>query len=455
MPKKNNNLKEKNNQATEYVLKQAYENDVKFIRLWFPDILGNLKGFGITIDELEIVMERGASFDGSTLLGTDRSEETEYIATPDPSTFQMLPWRPQENAVARIICDIKDSNGKPIKFDSRYILRENLEKAAKLGFNFYVGTEIEFFYLSSIDNPVPIDNDGYFDQSPTKSNISSNIDLSAKLRRETVLALESMGIPIQNYHHEVAPGQHEIVLRHTNALTMADSVISYKALVKEIAISQGVYATFMPKPFNHLDGSGMHTHLSLFKGEDNIFYDPDQSFDLSKKAKQFMAGLYKHSAEITAITNQWVNSYKRLVPGFEAPAYNSLAFSGGWDNLIRVPKARPEKGKSFRIEYRSPDPACNPYLAFSVILAAGLDGIKNSYDIPTENTSVKKINKKILGERLPTNLKDALDKASNSSLVKNCIGEEALKIFLNNKYLEWDQYSKEVSDNEVKKYIVL
>jgi len=449
MTKKNKSQKEKS-EAIEYVLKQASENDVKFVRLWFPDILGNLKGFGITIDELEIVIERGASFDGASLLGTERSDEREYISLPDPATFQILPWRPQENSVARMICDITASDGNPIKFDSRYILSENLSKAAKLGFNFYVGTEIEFFYLNGIDNPIPIDNDGYFDQSPTRSKISSNSDLSAKLRRETVLALESMGIPIQNYHHEVAPGQHEIVLRHTNALTMADSIISYKSLAKQIAMNEGVYATFMPKPFNDLDGSGMHTHISLFEGENNVFYDSKDPFYLSEKAKQFMAGLYKHSSEITAITNQWVNSYKRLVPGFEAPAFNSLAFSGGWGDLIRVPKARPEKGNSVRVEYRSPDPACNPYLAFSVILAAGLEGINNSYSIPTKDSS-----KKNPGERLPTNLKDALEKLSNSELVKKCIGKEALNIFLNNKYNEWDEYSKTVSDLEVKKYIIL
>ncbi len=443
-------IQKERSELIEYVLKQASENDVKFIRLWFPDILGNLKGFGVTKDELEIVIERGASFDGASLLGTERSEEREYIAYPDPSTFQILPWRPQENSVARMICDIKDSNGKPIKFDSRNILIENLSKASKLGFNFYVGTEIEFFYLDGEEKPKPIDNDGYFDQTPTKNNISSTTDLSAKLRRETVLALESMGIPIQNYHHEVAPGQHEIVLRHTNALTMADSIISYKSLAKQIAMSQGVYATFMPKPFNHLDGSGMHTHISLFKGNQNVFYNPKDPFYLSKEARQFMAGLYRHSSEITAITNQWVNSYKRLVPGFEAPAFNSLAFSGGWGNLIRVPKSRPEKGNSVRVEYRSPDPACNPYLAFSVILAAGLEGIKNSYEIPN-----KEDKSNIIGERLPTNLKDALDKLSKSSLVKKCLGKETLEIFLNNKYREWEEYQKTVSEVEIKKYINL
>ena len=443
-------IQKERSELIEYVLKQASENDVKFIRLWFPDILGNLKGFGVTKDELEIVIERGASFDGASLLGTERSEEREYIAYPDPSTFQILPWRPQENSVARMICDIKDSNGKPIKFDSRNILIENLSKASKLGFNFYVGTEIEFFYLDGEEKPKPIDNDGYFDQTPTKNNISSTTDLSAKLRRETVLALESMGIPIQNYHHEVAPGQHEIVLRHTNALTMADSIISYKSLAKQIAMSQGVYATFMPKPFNHLDGSGMHTHISLFKGNQNVFYNPKDPFYLSKEARQFMAGLYRHSSEITAITNQWVNSYKRLVPGFEAPAFNSLAFSGGWVNLIRVPKSRPEKGNSVRVEYRSPDPACNPYLAFSVILAAGLEGIKNSYEIPN-----KEDKSNIIGERLPTNLKDALDKLSKSSLVKKCLGKETLEIFLNNKYREWEEYQKTVSEVEIKKYINL
>ena len=231
---------------------------------------------------------------------------------------------------------------------------------------------------------------------------------------------------------------------------MADSIISYKSLAKQIAMSQGVYATFLPKPFNHLDGSGMHTHISLFKGNQNVFYNPKDPFYLSKEARQFMAGLYRHSSEITAITNQWVNSYKRLVPGFEAPAFNSLAFSGGWGNLIRVPKSRPEKGNSVRVEYRSPDPACNPYLAFSVILAAGLEGIKNSYEIPN-----KEDKSNIIGERLPTNLKDALDKLSKSSLVKKCLGKETLEIFLNNKYREWEEYQKTVSEVEIKKYINL
>ena len=307
------------------------------------------------------------------------------------------------------------------------------------------------------EKPKPIDNDGYFDQTPTKNNISSTTDLSAKLRRETVLALESMGIPIQNYHHEVAPGQHEIVLRHTNALTMADSIISYKSLAKQIAMSQGVYATFMPKPFNHLDGSGMHTHISLFKGNQNVFYNPKDPFYLSKEARQFMAGLYRHSSEITAITNQWVNSYKRLVPSYEAPTYITWAEVNRSD-LIRIPSYKPGRESSRRIEYRAPDPACNPYLAFSVMLCAGLEGIEKEYELPESMDKsahdMTKAELKELGiESLPGNLWEAIQVTEKSDLVKEALGESVFHSFIENKKIEWDRYNGQISQYELDRYL--
>ena len=357
----------------EYVLRSARDNDVKFIRLWFTDILGNLKGFAIDVDDLEDAIARGVGFDGSAIEGFARIDESDMRAFPDPTTFAVLPWRPRQNAVARMFCDIYTPAGEPFSGDPRFALKRNLERLAKLGYTYYVGPELEFFYLQNSSKPEPLDQDGYFDQ------LSSNP--AADLRRDTVLNLSELGIPVKYSHHEGAQSQHEIDLQYTDALTMADSVITAKLAIKELAQLRGYYASFMPKPFAKMNGSGMHSHQSLFHGESNAFYDPEDEFKLSVVCKRFIAGLIRHAPEITLVTNQWVNSYKRLVPGYEAPVYISWARFNRSD-LIRVPAFKPGYETSVRIEYRAPDPACNPYLAFSVMLAAGLKGIEEEYPVP-------------------------------------------------------------------------
>ena len=352
----------------------AKENDVKFIRLWFTDILGVLKGFAITVDELEGALEEGMGFDGSSIQGYARIDESDMIAKPDPKTFQIIPWRPKENAVARMFADILEPDGTPYKGDPRWALKRTLKKAQDLGYTLYVGPELEYFYFKSSEGaPQILDKGGYFDLTP--------LDVATELRRETILTLEAMGIHVEYSHHEVAPSQHEIDLRYTDALTMADNAMTYRLVVKEIALKHGVYATFMPKPIFGQNGSGMHTHQSLFKGNKNAFFDPKDEFHLSKIAKSYMAGILKHSKEITSITSQWVNSYKRLVPGYEAPVYISWARRNR-SALVRVPMYKPGKEKATRMEFRSPDPACNPYLAFAVMLAAGLKGIEKGYELP-------------------------------------------------------------------------
>ena len=356
------------------VLKMAKENDVKFIRLWFTDILGFLKGFAITVDELEGALEEGMGFDGSSIQGYARIDESDMIAKPDPKTFQIVPWRPKENAVARMFADVLEPDGTPYKGDPRWALKRTLKKAQDLGYTLYVGPELEYFYFKSSEGvPQFLDKGGYFDLTP--------LDVATELRRETILTLEAMGIHVEYSHHEVAPSQHEIDLRYTDALTMADNAMTYRLVVKEIALKHGVYATFMPKPIFGQNGSGMHTHQSLFKGDKNAFFDPKDEFHLSKIARSYMAGILKHSKEITSITSQWVNSYKRLVPGYEAPVYISWARRNR-SALVRVPMYKPGKEKATRMEYRSPDPACNPYLTFAVMLAAGLKGIEKGYELP-------------------------------------------------------------------------
>jgi glutamine synthetase len=369
MPKK-----DKKNESKEYVLKMAKENDVRFIRLWFTDILGVLKSFAISVDELEGALEEGMGFDGSSIEGFARIDESDMVAKPDPDTFQILPWRPLEhNAVARMFCDILKPGGEPFEGDPRYVLKRNLKKAADLGFTFYVGPELEFFYFKDSKSTETLDSGGYFDMT--------TLDAATDLRRNTVITLEKMGIGIEYSHHEVAPSQHEIDMRYTDALTMADNVMTYRLVVKQIAMNQGVYATFMPKPVFGINGSGMHVHQSLFKGDRNAFFDPKGKYFLSKLARSYVAGLLKYAPEITAVNNQWINSYKRLVPGYEAPVYLSWAKRNRSD-MIRVPEYRPGKEKATRIELRSPDPACNPYLCFSVMLAAGLKGIEDGLEPP-------------------------------------------------------------------------
>ena len=436
-------------EARQFVLQTAKENDVKFIRLLFTDILGNLKGFAITHAELDSALEFGMAFDGSTVEGFARRDESDMVAMPDPTTFQLLPWRPRQNAVARMFCDILRPGGAPFEGDPRFVLKQTLEKAADLGFTFQVGPEIEHFYFKSSHEPDPLDRGGYFD-------ITTPLDAGTDLRRETVLALEQMGIPVEYSHHEVARSQHEIDLRHTDALTMADTVMTYRQVVKEIAQSHGVFASFMPKPMQDQNGSGMHVHMSLSRGEENAFYDPDDAFKLSVTAKRFIAGLLKHSSEIACVCNQWVNSYKRLVPGFEAPAYISWAGVNRSD-LIRVPAYRPGREASVRIEYRQPDPACNPYLAFAAILTAGICGVEGKYEAvaPSESdvTLMSDDERAAVGIRsLPTSLDQALQLAEQSEVLRQALGEHTYWSLLENKRIEVARFRLAVTDFELDRY---
>ncbi len=433
----------------EYVLRSARDFDVKFIRLWFTDILGNLKGFAITVDDLEDALEMGVGFDGAAIEGYSSDEESDMRAFPDPTTFSLLPWRPRQNAVARMFCDVRTPRGEPFMGDPRQVLKRNLERLASLGYIYYVGPELEFFYLKDAQTPEPLDTYGYYDQ------LSSNP--SSDLRRDTVLNLADMGIPVKYSHHEGAHSQHEIDLQYTDALTMADNVMTARMVIKELAQAQGVYASFMPKPFTGSNGSGMHTHQSLFRGNSNAFYDADDDFHLSVTGKRFIAGLLRHAPEITLVTNQWVNSYKRLVPGYEAPVHVSWTVSSRLD-LIRVPSYKSGYDTSLRIEYRAPDPACNPYLAFSVMLAAGLKGIEEEYPLPTPVTA--DVASMSLEERtargitaLPGSLGEAIALAENSDLLRKTLGDFVFDTLIRNKNREWGQYRSTVTDYEIARYL--
>ena len=447
---------ERDSEGIDYVLHKTRENDVKFIRLWFTDIVGNLKGVAVTVEELESALTRGMGFDGSSIEGFVRSQERDMYALPDPTTFSILPWRPRTNAVARMFCDIVTPDGEPFEGDSRAVLRRNLKRAAEMGYTYYVAPEIEYFYFKNSQGTQPLDDGGYFDQDAQEP--------ATNLRRETVLTLEELGIPVESSHHEVAPSQHEINLRHTDALTMADTVMTYRVAVKEIAMNHGYYATFMPKPVYGINGSGMHTHQSLFQGDRNVFYDSDDPDRLSAVARSFIAGLLRHAREITSVTNQWVNSYKRLVPspekeplGYEAPVYASWAMVNRSD-LVRVPTYKPGREASRRIEYRAPDPACNPYLAFSVMLAAGLEGVENEYPLPAPveanvHTISDEERKTLAIETLPGSLWEAIQITENSELVRKALGEHVFRSFIHNKKIEWDRYSAQVTDYEIKRYL--
>ncbi len=435
----------------EYILKTARDNKVRFIRLWFTDVLGFLKSFAITASELEKALEDGMGFDGSSIQGFARIDESDMIAKPDVSTFQLLPWRSKdEAAVARIFCDVVQPNGQPYEGDPRYVLKRTLKQAADMGYTYYVGPELEYFYFkNSKGEPEGLDEGGYFDLTP--------MDLASDLRRDTVMMLEDMGIEVEYSHHEVAPSQHEIDLRYTDALTMADNAMTYRLVVKEVALKYGAYATFMPKPVYGQNGSGMHVHQSLFEGTRNAFFDADDKFHLSKVAKHYIAGLLRYAPEITLVTNQWVNSYKRLVPGYEAPVYVSWALRNRSD-LIRVPEYKPGKETATRIEYRSPDPACNPYLAFAVMLAAGLEGIKNEWEAPEpveQNVyEMTEAERKARGiNTLPENLHDAITLAENSDLLRNTLGEHVFTKLIENKKREWDRFKAQVTKFELEEYL--
>jgi glutamine synthetase len=437
-------------EAKEYVLKTAKEHDVKFIRLWFTDILGFLKSFAITIEELEGALSEGMGFDGSSIEGFTRIDESDMMAIPDPETFKLLPWRPREHhAVARMFCDIVRPEGTPFEGDPRYVLKRNLKRAADLGYTYYVGPELEYFYFKDKNGTEGLDEGGYFDMTP--------LDLATDLRRETVLTLEAMGIGVEYSHHEVAASQHEIDMRYTDALTMADSVMTYRLVVKEIALQHGVHATFMPKPVFGINGSGMHTHQSLFKDGHNAFFDANGQYSLSNAARSYIAGVLRHAPEFTSVTNQWINSYKRLVPGYEAPVYLSWARRNRAD-LIRVPGYKPGKEAATRIELRSPDPACNPYLAFSVMLAAGLEGIEKGYECPEpveENVYVMSAEERAKRgiTTLPASLLEAIQLTEQSEVVKKALGDHVFNAFIANKKLEWDEYRTQITDYELKRYL--
>ncbi|MFT3900394.1 MAG: type I glutamate--ammonia ligase [Gordonia sp. (in: high G+C Gram-positive bacteria)] len=441
----------------EFVLRTLEERDIRFVRLWFTDVLGYLKSVAIAPAELEGAFEEGIGFDGSAIEGFSRVSEADTVARPDPSTFQVLPWTTSDGRhhSARMFCDVVMPDGTPSWADSRQVLRRQMNKAAEKGFSCYVHPEIEFFLLKDAPTdgtePVPADQGGYFDQ--TVHNAAPNF------RRHAIDALESMGISVEFSHHEGAPGQQEIDLRFADALSMADNVMTFRYLIKEVAINEGVSATFMPKPFSEYAGSAMHTHMSLFEGEENAFHDPDDELQLSPIGKQFIAGILHHAGEFSAVTNQWVNSYKRLIHGGEAPT----AATWGRANrsaLVRLPLYTPNKSSSRRIEVRSPDSACNPYLTFAVLMAAGLKGIEEGYELPEEAEddvwALTPGERRAMGYReLPGSLADALNEMEKSELVAEALGEHVFDYFLRNKWTEWTEYRSYVTPFELRNYLPL
>ena len=435
--------------SRQHVLQACRDNDVKFIRLWFTDILGMLKAVAITVEELEHALDDGISFDGASIEGFARSDETDMVLAPDPATFQLLPWRPREQAVARMFCDVREPGGEPFAGDPRWVLKRTLARAAESGYTFYVSPEIEFFYFRDQHGTEPLDDGGYFDLTP--------LDGGTDLRRETVLTLEEMGIPVALSHHEAAPSQHEIDLRHTDALTMADSVMTYRLVVKEVALRHGVYATFMPKPLTDENGSGMHLQLSLFRGEANVFFDDADELRLSAVARHYMAGLLRHAPEMMLITNQWVNSYKRLVPGFEAPTHATWS-SRNHADLLRVPEHRPGAELSTRIEYRAPDAAANPYLMLASLLSAGLTGVEREYQLPAAvERDVREFPAGALEARGVQPLADSLGGAiadfERSELMREALGDHVFDSLLANKRQEWAQYGAQVTQFELDRYL--
>jgi glutamine synthetase len=439
-------------QQRNYVLKTVEERGVRLVRLWFTDVLGNLKSFAISPAELDNALSDGMTFDGSSIDGFSRVQEADVLAVPDPDTFEILPWGDSGATEARVFCDIHHLDGSPFHGDPRQVLRRHVQAAHAEGLTFYIAPDIEFFYFEQPQPgqpPRPLDAGGYFDLTTR--------DASGDLRKQTIRKLEQLGIPVEYSFHEDSPSQQEIDLRHTDALTMADSVMTFRLVVREVAASQGVYATFMPKPLEGVQGSGMHTHLSLFRGDDNAFHDPDDPYNLSPLAKSFMAGLLVHAAEITAITNPTVNSYKRLVPGFEAPVHVSWARNNR-SGLIRVPIPKKGNPTATRIEYRSPDPTCNPYLAFSLMLAAGMRGVARGYELPVEaDANLFELDDAQLAKlgvtQLPQSLADSLRAMEESELVREALGEHIFEWFLRNKRREWRDYKTHVSQFELDRYL--
>jgi len=436
-----------------FVLRTLEERDIRFVRLWFTDVLGFLKSVAVAPAELEAAFSEGIGFDGSAIEGFARVYEADMLARPDPSTFQVLPWRAEAPGTARIFCDILLPDGSPSYADPRFVLKRALAKAAGLGFSFYTHPEVEFFLFrdrpATGEMPVPIDHGGYFDHTAHGTG--------QDFRRQAITMLEAMGISVEFSHHEGAPGQQEIDLRYADALTTADNLMTFRMVMKEVALEQGVFASFMPKPFTDYPGSGMHTHLSLFEGDRNAFHESGAPYQLSKVGRSFIAGLLRHAPEFTAVTNQWVNSYKRLSGSDEAPTY----ICWGHNNrsaLVRVPMYKPLKEQSTRVEIRSPDSACNPYLAFAVLLTAGLKGIEEGYELPEgAEDNVWELTdgeRRALGiDPLPASLADAIAVMERSELVAETLGEHVFDFFLRNKRSEWQDYRRQVTPYERDRYL--
>ena len=436
----------------DYVLRTVEERGVRLIRLWFTDVLGRHKSVAISPAELEVVLDEGLQFDGSAIDGFSRIQESDVLARPDAATFELLPWANPEEPSGTIFCDITDLDGTPFKGDPRQVLRRNVDRARAAGFEMFCAPEVEFFYFADAGTssaPVPLDQASYFDLTTA--------DVASDLRKQTLHMLEALSIPVEYSFHEDSPSQHEIDLQYTDALSMADSIMTLRLAVKKIAMDRGVYATFMPKPLNGVQGSGMHTHLSLFRDGVNAFHDPDAENGLSDTARAFIAGLLKHAREITAITNQLVNSYKRINEGYEAPRYVSWARNNR-SALVRVPIPKPGKVDSTRVEYRAVDPACNPYLAFSVLLAAGLRGVEDGLELPPEARAnlydLSRGEQRDLGVAgLPANLSEALDEMEESTLVRAALGDHIFEWFLLNKRAEWSEYQRQVTPFELETYL--
>ena len=433
----------------DFVLRTIEERGVKFVRLWFTDVAGTLKSVALAPAEVEGAFSEGVGFDGSAIEGLTRTHESDLLAVPDPATFQLLPWRSSTEPTARMYCDLTTPNGEPAAADPRNVLKRAMARAAELGFSFYTHPEIEFYLLKSAEfgteGPQPADRAGYFDNVPGGT--------AHDFRRESVNMLEELGISVEFSHHEAGPGQNEIDLRYADALTMADNIMTFRTVVKEVAISQGVYATFMPKPLAGQPGSGMHTHMSLFEGDTNAFYDPGAQYQLSQTGRRFVAGLLKHAPEFTAVTNQYVNSYKRLWGGDEAPSFVSWGHLNR-SALVRVPLYKPGKGASARVEYRGIDSAANPYLAFSVMLAAGLKGIEGEYELPPEAEqnvwALSDGERRAMGfDPLPTSLDHALAMMERSELVAETLGEQVFSYLLREKTQEVAAYRQQVTPFEL------
>jgi glutamine synthetase len=432
------------------VLSEIDRLDVKFVRLWFTDILGQLKSFAVTKEEMAGALDHGMGFDGSSITGFNRIEESDMIAMPDPSTFVLLPYRPAEKAVARMFCDVLTPDRTPYEGDPRHVLRRALARARDLGFDHYhLGPELEFFYFRTPGGAEPLDTGGYFDLT--------TLDAASDLRRDTVLALESVGIDVEYSHHEVGPSQHEIDMRFADALRMADNVMTYRTVVKEVAHQHGVYATFMPKPLAGENGSGMHTHMSLTRGGENAFFDATDPYYLSDAAKAFIAGLLHHARELSCVFAQWVNSYKRLVPGYEAPTY--VAWSRrNRSALVRVPLYHPGKEAATRAELRCPDPACNPYLTFAALLHAGLDGIERRYELPDpiernlyDTTPEERAAMGV--HSLPETLGEAIELGAGSELLLRAFGEHIHTRYVELKRAEWEEWRVQVTPYELDRYL--